>query len=175
MISVWDKFKVMVASKLNWFVKKRVKPQEVIEYAIDNYERSFVQTKMQVAEMIAAKKNLQRKTQELRNRQPVNETLIKSMEVQTEKLTERIGALKHQLGNMENNIMELNARKEDLIIRANLLQTQESIQKLLGSLNETNINKLIDNFDTEITKREDVIDAMAELDNPNAGVKYLTE
>lgn len=158
---------ILARTAWNGVMRHFIKPEAVMDYAVDKLSQSAQQLRTQLAETQVARAEATKKMKNV-----TNQEIAQMFKAQVERFDASITAMQKNLINLEDQLAALKIKKTDLSIRSNMLQTQDSVNKLLGTFNANNISGAFNDIEFEIEHREAVNRALVAMQEQNS---YLAE
>lgn len=167
-MTLWTRFRILARGLASRWLARATRPEYVLEYTVERLEQASHQIKVHLAELIVVKQRSERQLLELQGQVAPSPELRMVLESQLSAQDERIRALRLHLADLDSKLLALRARKADLGVRANLLEAQEEIQKVLKDMNVTRIEDVLAGIQDDLSHREEVQRVLDQLDGRNA-------
>lgn len=193
-MGLFDRFKTVVKSNINDAISKAEDPQKMLNQLIMDMSEQYNKAKIQVAQAIADEKKLKRQWDEEKgklqmwanraelavqkgddqlalqalSRKKEHENIAAQFEQQWMAQKEATDALRNKLRDLSNKIEEAKRKKNLLIARQKRAEAQKSIQKTMGSFNDTSSFDAFSRMEEKVSNIESQAEAEAELDSDMA-------
>ena len=190
-MGIFDRIRTVVKSNVNDMISKAEDPKKMLNQLIYDMSEQYNRAKVEVAQAIADEKKLKRQLEEQKgkvqmwskraelavqngddklaldalSRKKEYEQLAQQYEQQWEAQKQATDALKGKLRELGNKIEEARRKKDLLIARQKRAEAQKSIQRTLGSMNDTSAFDTFGRMEEKVNTIESQADAEVELDN----------
>ncbi len=190
-MGIFDRIRTVVKSNVNDMISKAEDPKKMLNQLIYDMSEQYNKAKVEVAQAIADEKKLKRQLEEQKgkvqmwskraelavqngddklaldalSRKKEYEQLAQQYEQQWEAQKQATDALKGKLRELGNKIEEARRKKDLLIARQKRAEAQKSIQRTLGSMNDTSAFDTFGRMEEKVNTIESQADAELELDN----------
>lgn len=194
-MGIFDRIKTVLKANVNDMISKAEDPKKMLNQLIYDMTEQYNKAKVEVAQAIADEKKLKRQFEEQKgkvelwtkraelavqkgddklalealSRKKEYEQLAQQYEQQWEAQKQATDALKARLRELNNKIEEARRKKDLLIARQKRAEAQKSIQRTLGSLNDTSAFDTFSRMEEKVNTIESQADAELELDKELAG------
>lgn len=158
--------RILTHKLVGLFFKTTLKPSDVMDFTLKQVEKSVRSSQLQLAELIVTRNKTAGTLGQLQGQASAEPQLVALLEVQLRQYDEQIGQLRLLIAKMEQEAALLKVRSTGLTVRANLMETQERIQSLLGNLGVHSAGEVFDRIDDELSHKEAVRKALDEIQSP---------
>lgn len=148
------------------FFKTALKPSDVMAFTLKQVEKAVRDSQLQLAELKVARKKAAQTLDQIRARTAPDPQLALLLEEQLRQYDDQIAKLELLIAKMGQEAALLKVRSTGLTVRANLMETQERIQSLLGSLGAESASEVFDRLDDDLSHKEAVQEALEEIKRP---------
>lgn len=155
--------RILTHKLVGLFFKTALKPSDVMAFTLQHVEKSVRTSQLQLAELVVARNKAAVTLARLKGEAAADPQLVGLLDEQVRLYEEQIGQLRILIARMEQEAALLKARSTGLTVRANLMETQERIQSLLGTLGVRSAGEVFDRIDDEISHKEAVRKALEEI------------
>lgn len=194
-MGLFDRFRTVVKSNINDMITNAEDPKKMLNQLISDMSEQYNSAKVQVAQAISDEKKLQRQFEEEKgksemwerraglavekgddklalealSRKKEHESLATQYEQQWLAQKGATDSLRAKLRDLANKIEEAKRKKNILIARQKRAEAQKSIQKTMGSLNDTSAFDAFSRMEEKVNDIESQADAEVELNDDLSG------
>ncbi len=200
-MGLWQRTKTLFKAKANKTLSSMEKPDEILEQAILDMKKAFVESKKQVARAMADEKRLRRQLDEEQRlskewedkamlavkagkedlarqalaRKAEHDTSAAEYEKQWTGQKAMTDKLRGQLKELDSKIDGANRKKNLLIARQKRAEAQKSIQETMSGMSDTSAFDVFDKMENKVNEIESETEANAELSGDFEGGDDLSK
>ncbi|MBO9541631.1 hypothetical protein J7643_13670 [bacterium] len=151
------------------------RPEDTIAYVLEQLQQALNRHKLHLAELIVEHRQGERQLVALRLRDPVDQALVGRLAEQVADQWRRIEQGRLTLVALTSQIAHLKAKQGDVRLRAELLEAQGALRRLVGGLGATSVTGLVDQIEADLGRREQVQQVLDQLDALSAAPRPSQE
>lgn len=158
--------RILTHKLVGMFFKTALKPSDVMAFTLKEVEKAVRDSQLQLAELMVARKKAAASLEQLRGQASHDPQLMALLDSQLVQYDEQISELRLLIAKMEQEAALMKVRSTGLTVRANLMETQERLQRLAGNMGVGTAGEVLDRIDDELSHKEAIKKALEEIKRP---------
>lgn len=148
--------RILARGLVQRFLARWQRPEDTLAYALEQLQRAVNRHKLHLAELIVEHQKGERQLAALRPQDGGGEALRERLAAQVSEQRRRIEQGRMTLVELDAQIAHLKAKRGDVRLRADLLEAQGALRRLVNDLGAPSVPGLIDQIEQDLTHREQV-------------------